>query len=118
MSKRMSDTTYQLSVTEKRPDKVVAHVSRLKPWKAPLISLFRVVVAQDSEGSNHPIGRVNLGEEEMTKEQRRLLQAMLKKHRWTIESGSLGKAPEYAHFIATGGSTTIGPGWKEKLKKS
>ena len=33
---------------------------------ATLISLFCVVVAQDSEGSVHPIGRVNLEEEDMT----------------------------------------------------
>ena len=59
MSKRISVTTYQLSVPEKRLHRVVAQVDRLKPWKAPLTSLFRVVVAQDSEGSDHPIGRVN-----------------------------------------------------------
>ena len=124
VSKRISDTTYQLSVPEKRLHKVVAHVNRLKPWKAPSTSLFRVVVAQDSEGSDHPIGRVNLGEENVTEEQRRLLQAMLKKHKWTVVSGSLWKAPKYTHVIATGESTPVRshpyrivPGWKEELKE-
>ena len=56
-------------------------MNRLKHRKAPSTSLFRVVSAQDSEGSDHPIGRVNLGEEEMTKEQKKLLQDMLKKHK-------------------------------------
>ena len=68
-----------------------------------------MVVAQNSEGSEHSIGRVNLGEEEMIEEQQRgLLQAMLKKHKWTVESVSLRKALEYAHAIATGESTPMG----------
>ena len=124
VSKRLSDTTYQLSVPEKRWHKVVAHVNTLKLWKAPLTTLFRVVVAQDSEGSDHPIVRVNFGEEEMTEEQWWLFQATLKKYRWTVESGSLGKAPEYAHVIATGESTPVHshpyrivPGWNEELKE-
>ena len=32
---------------------------------------------------------------------------MLKKYKWIVESGSLGKAPEYAHVIATGESTPV-----------
>ena len=91
VSNRISDTTDQLSVPEKSSHKVVAHVNRLNPWKAFSTSLFPVVVAQDSEGSDHPIGRVNLGEEYVTDEQRRLLQAMLKKHKWTVVSDSLGR---------------------------
>ena len=92
--------------------------------EAPLTSLFHVAVAHDSRGSNHPIGRVNLDKEVMTEEQRRSLQAMLKKWKWTVESGILGKAPEYAHVIATGESTSkcfypyrIVPDWKEQLKE-
>ena len=65
-----------------------------------------MAVAQDSEVCDHPIGRVNLGEEEISEEPRRLLQAMLKKHRWIVELGSLGKALDYAHVIATGESTS------------
>ena len=124
VSRRISDTTYQLSVPEKRSHKVVPHINRLKPWKVPSTSLFHVMVAQDSEESDYPIGRVNLGEEDMIEEQRRLLQAMLKKHKWTVVSGSLGKAPEYVHVIATGESTPVHshpygivPGWKEELKE-
>ena len=78
MSKRISNTIYQLSFPEKWSHKVVANINRLKPWKALSTSLFHVMVAQDSEGSDHPIGRVNLDEEEMTEEQRRLLQTIVK----------------------------------------
>ena len=65
MSKRISDTTYQLLVPDKRLHKVVTHVNKLKPWKAPSTSIFLLVVTQDSEGSDHPTGRVNLSEEKM-----------------------------------------------------
>ena len=32
---------------------------------------------------------------------------MLKKHKWTVVSGSSGIYLEYAHFIATGESTCV-----------
>ena len=138
--KVINGTTYQLAVPERRRHKVIAHVNRLKPWRTPSAGLFRVVVAQDSEGSDHPIGRMNLGEEEMTEEQKKLLQARLDKHKLTVESGSLGKvlesgslgkvlesgslgkALECAHGIATDNSSPVRsypyrivPGWKDDL---
>ena len=58
----INGTTYQLARPERSTHKVIAHVNRLKPWRTPSAGLFRVVVAQNSEGSDHPIGRVNLGE--------------------------------------------------------
>ena len=119
----ITGTTYMSAVPERRTHKVIAHVNRLKPWRTPSAGLFSVVVAQDSEGSDHPIGRVNLGEEEITEEQKKLLQARLDNHKLTVESGSLGKALECAHSIAPDNSSPVRsypyrivPGWKDDLK--
>ena len=83
-----------------------------------------MVVAQDSEWSDDPLASVNLGEEEMTEEQMRLVHDILKMHKWIVESGSLGKAQENVHVIAIGESTPVHShlcrivtGWEEELKE-
>ena len=57
VEKVISATSYNLSVPDKRSHTIVVHINRLKPWKTPTANLFRVVVAEESEGTSEPVGK-------------------------------------------------------------
>ena len=61
VEKVISATSYKLSVPDKRSHTIVVHINRLKPWKTHTANLFRVVVAEESEGTSEPLGKVKMG---------------------------------------------------------
>ena len=76
MEKVISVTSYKLSVPHKRSHTIVVYINRLKPWKTPTDNLFRVVVAEESEGTSEPVGKVKMGKSVLSEFQKMELQKL------------------------------------------
>ena len=51
--------SYKIAVPHKQSRSQNVHINRLKLWKTPIANLFRVVVGQDSMGSDEPPGKIS-----------------------------------------------------------
>ena len=117
----LSETSYKIAVPNKRSHTQIVHINRLKLWQMPKANLFRVVVGQDSEGSDEPPGKVTLGQPGMTEAQIEELDSMLGGFNVVI-TDKLGHTSSVSHVIDTGQSAPvqsypyrIAPAWKEEL---
>ena len=117
VEKVISATSYKLSVPDKRSHTIVVHINRLKPWKTPTANLFWVVVAEESEGTSEPVGKVKMGKSVLSEYQKMELQKLL-------DGYILGKVSSTHHTINTGDSSpirshpySIAPGWRAELKE-
>lgn len=97
----ISDTTYKLSVPDKRSHTLIVHINSLKPWKLPSVNLFRVVVAQESEGSDESLGKVKMGSSVLSNGQRKQLQQLLNNY-GDVVTARLGRVSSTTHSIDTG----------------
>ena len=66
----MSETTYKLAVPDRRSHIQTAHINRLKLWVTPQANLYSLVVADQVEGVDQPLGKVKMGETVMSMEQK------------------------------------------------
>lgn len=98
---KMSDTNYRLAVPDKRSHTEVVHINRLKEWKTPNASLFRVVVADESGDSPDPIGKVRMGEPVLNSDQKSELQKLLAGFVEVVTT-ELGKVIGTEHVIGLG----------------
>ena len=117
----LSSTLYKIAVPHKRSRSQNVHINRLKLWQIPTANLFRVVVGQDSVGSDEPPGRVSLGQPGMSEAQQVELDNVLTAFHDVI-CDKLGQASGVAHTIETGQSAPvqaypyrIAPAWKDEL---
>ena len=67
---RVSETTYKLAVPDRCSHIPTAHINRLKLWVTPQANLNRLVVADEVEGDDQPLGKVKMGETAMSMEQK------------------------------------------------
>ena len=117
----ISNTVYKIAVPHSKSRSENIHINRLKLWHTPSANLFRVVVGQDSVGSEDPPGRVALSQSGMSEDQRLELDNVLKEHGDVI-CERLGQAVGTEHAIDTGQSPPIqaypyriAPNWKKEL---
>ena len=119
----LSSTLYKIAVPHKRSRSQNVHINRLKLWQIPTANLFRVVVGQDSVGSDEPPGRVSLGQPGMSEAQQIELDNVLTAFHDVI-CDKLGQASGVDHTIETGQSAPvqaypyrIAPAWKDELHR-
>ena len=123
VEKVISATSYKLLVPDKRSHTIVVHINRLKPWKTPTANLFRFVVAEESEGTSEPVGKVKMGGSVLSEFQKMELQKLLDGY-GNIVTSALGKVSSTHHTINTGDSPPIRShpyrialGWRAELKE-
>ena len=118
---KMSNTVYRIAFPRSKARSDTVHINRLKLWHTPTANLFRVVVGQDSEGSDEPPGRVLLGQCGMSPAQQEEIDNVLTEYKDVI-SDQIGEAVGVVHEIDTGASPPvqaypyrIAPNWKTEL---
>ena len=74
---RVSETTYKLAVPDRRSHIQTAHINRLKLWVTPQANLYCLVVADEVEGDDQPLGKVKMGETVMSTEQKDQMDRLL-----------------------------------------
>ena len=120
---KTSGCNYKIAVPGKKSKNTTVHINRLKEWKTPVASLFRVVVAEESEETTEPIGKVKMSDPLLSIAQKAQLQAILDEFSdgVTIE---LDSVIEEAHVILNDGSPPvrsvpyrIAPGWRQDVKE-
>ena len=62
----MCETAYKLAVPDRRSHIQTAHINRLKLWVTPQANRYRLVVADEVEGDDQPLGKVKMGETVMS----------------------------------------------------
>ena len=115
---KMSNTVYTIAFPRSKARSDTVHINRLH---TPTASLFRVVVGQESEGSDEPPGRVLLGQSGMSPAQQEETDNVLTEYKNVI-SDQIGEAVGVVHEIDTGASPPvqaypyrIAPNWKTEL---
>ena len=120
---KTSGCNYKIAVPGKKSKNTTVHINRLKEWKTPVANLFRVVVAEESEETTEPIGKVKMSDPLLSIAQKAQLQAILDEFSdgVTIE---LDSVMEEAHVILNDGSPPvrsvpyrIAPGWRQDVKE-
>ena len=106
-----------------RCHEMIVHVNRLKEWKTPKLGIYRVVVADEVEGDDESIGKINMGESKLSEEHREELREVLERYKDVITE-RLGNVRGIEHEIRTGISNSIrcppyrlAPGWRQELRK-
>ena len=104
------------------PNTSLVHVNRLKEWRTPVADLLRVVVADESERTTDPVGKVKMGVPVLSNIQQTQLQE-IKDEFPDVVTKELGMAKHGVHEIDTGESKPIrlipyriAPGWRAELK--
>ena len=112
-------TLYTISVPKKRSQVQNVHVNKLNPWHTPTANLFRVVVGQDSVGSDEPPRKVSLGKTIMTEAQQGELNKTLNEFHEVV-TDNLDQTSAAQHVIDTGQLPPvqsypyrIAPAWKD-----
>ena len=59
---KTSGCNYKIAVPGKKSQNTTVHINRLKERKTPVANLFRGVVAEESEETTEPIGKVKVSD--------------------------------------------------------
>ena len=97
----MSETTYKLAVPDRCSHIQTSHINNLKLWVTPQANLYRLIVADEVEGDDQPLGKVKMGETAMSMEQKDQMDGLLGEFCETVTK-TMGKNVETVHTINTG----------------
>ena len=97
----MSETTYKLAVPDRRSHIQTAHINSLKLWVTPQANLYRLIVADEVERDDQPLGKVKMGETALSMEQKVQMDMLLGEFCETVTK-TMGKNVETVHTINTG----------------
>ena len=98
---RVSETTYKLAVPDRRSHIQTSHINRLKLRVTPQANLYRLIVADEVEEDDQPLGKVKMGETAMSMEQKVQMDGLLGGFCETVTK-TMGKNVETVHTINTG----------------
>ncbi len=120
---KTSGCNYKIAVPGKKSKNTTVHINRLKEWKTPVAYLFRVVVAEESEGTTEPKGKVKMSDPVLSIVQKAQLQAIIDDFSDVVTIELVSVKGE-AHVILTDGSPPvrslpyrIAPGWRQDVKE-